>query len=258
MKIVLDLLQQGIGSTATDLAFNKKEYVKIRSIGSASHTFKYPDIHVSVDGVTGLANTAFSLPRVRAKCVGEITACPLTAIGAGYGATDTINVHRRPDVTISNGSRGIIEVIVSDGEIVRAFVKSGGGGYATPPRLVVDGIGKYAELVADVTNGVITSVTIVSSGKGYQQQSTSIRVVPTGNGAKLKANVSRWDINFLSKFRGAISENDDGVIIPSQNDNLGLKYVHAYASRKLRLVLGDNINADFSEKTSLTHSPILG
>ena len=69
---------------------------------------------------------------------------------------------------------------------------------------------------------------------------------------------SRWDINFLSKFRGAISENDDGVIIPSQNDNLGLKYVHAYASRKLRLVLGDNINADFSEKTSLTHSPILG
>ena len=71
-------------------------------------------------------------------------------------------------------------------------------------------------------------------------------------------NVSRWDINFLSKFRGVISENDDGVIIPSQNDNLGLKYVHAYASRKLRLVLGDNINADFSEKTSLTHSPILG
>ena len=113
-------------------------------------------------------------------------------------------------------------------------------------------------MVADVTNGVITSVTIVSSGKGYEQQSTSIRVVPTGNGAKLKANVSRWDINFLSKFRGAISENDDGVIIPSQNDNLGLKYVHAYASRKLRLVLGDNINADFSEKTSLTHSPILG
>ena len=48
------LTAAGIGSTATDLAFNKKEYVKIRSIGSASHTFKYPDIHVSVDGVTGL------------------------------------------------------------------------------------------------------------------------------------------------------------------------------------------------------------
>lgn len=252
------LASAGIGSTANDLAFNKGEYVKIGSIGSASHTFKYPDIHVSVDGVTGLANTAFSLPKVRAKCVGEITACPLTSVGSGYGATDTINVHRRPDVTISNGSRGIIEVIVAEGEIVRAFVKSGGGGYATPPKLEVDGVGKYAELVADVSNGVITSVTIVSSGKGYEQQSTSIRVVPTGSGAKLKANVSRWDINFLSKFRGAISENDDGVIIPSQNDDLGLKYVHAYASRKLRQVLSDNINPDFSEKTSLTHSPILG
>ena len=41
-------------------------------------------------------------------------------------------------------------------------------------------------------------------------------------------------------------------IIKEQGD-YGLKYVHAYASRKLRQVLDDNIENDFSEKSRVSH-----
>ena len=59
--------------------------------------------------------------------------------GTGYGVTDCINVHRRPNIEISNGSRGLVELVIARGEIVRAFVKDGGGGYATPPKIEVIG-----------------------------------------------------------------------------------------------------------------------
>ena len=248
----------GIGTTSNTLDYTKKNYIKFNSIGSAEHTFKYPDIHVSVNAVSGIANTTDSSPRVRPICLGNITQVPVRTGGTGYGVTDTINVHRRPNVTISNGSRALVDLVISDGRIVRAFVKDGGGGYATPPEIRVDGNGKFAKLVANISNGVVTSISIVDSGKDYTQENTTVTVVTTGSGVKLSANVTKWDIDILSKYRLNINESDDGIIIPSQNENNGLKYVHAYASRKLRQVLQDNINDDFSEKTVLSHSPILG
>jgi len=251
------LSSAGIGTTLTDVNYVKDDYVEFGNIGSANHTFKYPDLHIGVEAISGVANTTYSTPKLRPVCLGELIQCPITSSGTGYGVTDCINVHRRPDVTISNGSRGLIDVVIADGEIVQAFIKSGGGGYATPPKLEVRGDGQFAKLVANTTDGVITSVTIVSTGKGYTSKNTTVAVIPSGSGAKLVGNVQKWDISFLAKYRGNISENDDGVIIPSQGD-YGLKYVHAYASRKLRQVLDDNIENDFSEKSSVSHSPILG
>ena len=252
------LSSAGIGTTTSKLNYNKRNHVKFNNIGSSAHTFKYPDIHVSLKTISGVANTSYSTPVVRPICLGHITQCPVTSVGSGYGSTDTINTHRRPNVSISNGSRGLIDIVVAEGKIVRAFVKDGGGGYATPPELIVNGDGKFAKLVATVANGVITSVSISDPGKDYTQDKTTVSVSPIGSGAKLIANVSKWNINFLSKHRESINENDDGIILTSQNERYGLKYVHAYASRKLRQVLNDNIEDDFSEKTTLTHSPILG
>jgi len=248
----------GVGTTTSKLEFNKNQFIDLVSTGIGTHTFKYPDISVSVDAVSGTASTALSLPRVRPVCTGNISDAPLTLIGSGYGVTDTFNVHRRPSVTVSNGSGGVVDVVISNGEIVQAFVKIPGKGYVTPPNLNINGDGKYAKLVAVITNGSISDVIIVDSGKGYTQQNTTVSVQTVGNGVKFRADVKKWEIDFVQKYKRSISENDDGVIVQSQNSNYGNKYVHPYLSRKLRLVLNDNIESDFSEKTSLSHSPIVG
>ena len=253
-----NLASAGIGTTSTKLEFEKNQFIDIRSTGIGTHTFKYPDIYVSVDAVSGTASTALSTPRLRPVCTGNITDAHLTSVGSGYGITDTFNVHRRPSVTVSNGSGGVVDVVISNGEIVQAFVKIPGKGYVSPPNLLVVGDGKYAKLVATVSDGVITDVTIVDSGKGYTQENTTVSVQTVGVGAKFRADVKKWEIDLVQKYKKSISENDDGIIVQSQNENYGNKYVHAYISRKLRLVLNDNIESDFSEKTSLSHSPIVG
>ena len=252
------LTSAGIGTTSTFVNYNNRDYVKLNNSGTSLHTFKYPDIHVSINTISGIANTAYSAPVLRPVCHGHIVQCPITSVGSGYGSTDTLNIHRRPTVSVSNGSRGLIDVVISDGKIIRAFIKDGGGGYATPPEIVVNGDGRFAKLVSTVTNGVITSVSIVDSGKDYTSEKTTVSVVSSGSGAKVIANVKRWDVDFLTKYRNYINENDDGILLPSQNELYGLRYSHAFASRKLRLVLNDNIESDFSEKSTLTHSPIIG
>ena len=248
----------GIGTTSTTQNLNKNSFVDLRSVGSGTHTFKYPDINVSIDVVSGVANTSISNPRIRPLCTGSISNVHITNVGSGYGVTDTFNIHRRPDVTVSNGSGAEITVVVLNGEIDQALIKTGGGGYVSPPTLTVNGSGKYAKLIPTVTNGVITSVTIVDKGVGYLQKNTTVTVTPVGSGAKFRADVKKWDVDSVQKYKKTINENDDGIIVPSQNADYGSKYSHAYLSRKLRLILDDNIESNFAEKSTVSHSPIVG
>ena len=248
----------GVGTTATQLNYLKNQFVDLQSIGVGTHTFKYPDIHVSIDVNSGVADTSLSTPTLRAVCTGSISDIQLTSVGSGYGVTDTFNVHRRPNVTISNGSDALIDVIVLNGEIVGTKISDGGEGYVTPPTLTVNGDGKYAKLVATLTDGVITGVTIVDGGKGYLQRNTTVTVSPVGSGAKLTANVYKWNVDFVQRYKKTVSENDDGVILPSQNSEYGNRFVNSYLSSKLRFILNDNVESNFSEKSSVSHSPIVG
>ena len=144
-----------------------------------------------------------------------------------------------------------MDIVIDGGEIVQCFIKDGGGGYASPPTVRIDGDGKYAKIVPTVTNGVIINpVNIVDTGKGYTSQNTTVTVVPSGQGGSKLSNpeVSEWKVDFVSKYRKNINQNDDGILIPeNQNENFGLKYVHAYVIRKLRLVLQDNLEDDYTK-----------
>ena len=248
----------GIGTTSTTLDYDKQNTVNITSVGVGTHTFKYPDIHVNIDVVSGYASSTVSYPTVRPVCTGTISNVYITSSGAGYGVTNTFNVHRRPDVTISSGTGAIIDVIVSDGKISEGLVKNGGSGYSTPPILTVVGDGKYAKVVGTISGGKVTSVTVIDAGAGYTQEKTSINVTPVGSGAKFRADVKEWKVDFVQKHKKSFNQNDDGIIVPSQNSDYGNRYVHSYLSRKLRQILNDNIESDFSEKSTLSHSPIVG
>jgi hypothetical protein len=248
----------GVGTTSSTLNYIKNNYVDFTSIGVGTHTFKYPQIHVSIDVISGVANTSISTPTVNTICTGSIRNVHLTSVGTGYGVTETLNLHRRPSVTISNGTDAELDPVVINGEIDQVLIKNGGTGYVTPPTLRVDGVGKYAKLVATVTNGAITSVTVVDRGKSFVQGSTSIKVIPVGSGAKLRADVKKWEVDFVQRYKKTVNENDDGIIVPSQNSNYGNKFVHGYLSRKLRRVLGDNVDSSFGEESTPTHSPIVG
>ena len=112
-----NLYSEEFGTTSTTVNYSKGLYVDINSIGAGTHTFKYPDISVSMDVISGVGNTAVSFPVIRPICRGGITDIHLTNTGVGYGSSDTMNAHRRPLVTISNGLGGLVDVSITDGLI---------------------------------------------------------------------------------------------------------------------------------------------
>ena len=270
--IVLDenkfrLCSAGIGTTTSSVNYFKGRYVDLQSNGSGNHTFKYPDISVSLQTTVGFGTTALA-PVVRPRCLGTITDVFLTKDGGGYGSGNTLNAHLRPLVTISNGKSALVTVGVNTetGEITGAFVKIKGNEYASPPELIVEGEGKYAKLLSNVnSDGSLADINIIDSGKSYTQQpNTTVRVKPQGSGAVFRADLTEWKLTSLKKYEQYITDEDDGIIVPSQNPEYGSKFTSVYLPRKLRIELDDNIDKDdLSEQPggnfgAFRHSPIVG
>ena len=270
--IVLDenkfrLCSAGIGTTNSNVNYFKGRYVDLQSNGSGNHTFKYPDISVSLQTTVGFGTTALA-PVIRPRCLGSITDVFLTKDGGGYGSGNTLNAHLRPLITISNGKSALVTVGVNTetGEITGAFVKIKGTEYASPPELIVEGEGKYAKLLSNVSSdGSLSNINIIDSGKNYTQQpNTTVRVKPQGSGAVFRADLTEWKLTSLKKYEQHITDEDDGIIVPSQNPEYGSKFTSVYLPRKLRIELDDNINkSDLSElpggnSGAFRHSPIVG
>ena len=83
-----------------------------------------------------------------------------------------------------------------------------------------------------------------------------MRVKQQGSGAVFRADLKEWKTTTINRYKKSINQDDDGIIVPSQNTDYGLKFVSTYLPRPLRLKLDDNLFIDIGgqlKAVSYTH-----
>ena len=223
--------------------YDNKKYVKFHSLGIGTHSFSYPPIEIKIEHVSGITTSPSAEPIV----LGSIENIFITDGGKNYGSSDIMNYHRRPRIgTFSIISECILKPVLLDGSIVDVQILNPGRGYGKDIDIKIFGKGKYAELYPTVTNGRITSINILNSGIGYDEK-TTLFVQRRGSGARLIANIFEWKINQVEKNKDIISSDDEGLIVPSKNDEKTLEFIHFYPSKKLRYKVNNFIDKDNNE-----------
>jgi len=260
-SLVVNLDITGISTIVTNEVTTKfldqNKIIKFDSVGVGTHVFKYPDIRVRTQGFTSIGYTSVYQ---KAICLGKIDNVYLTKGGSSYGSEDTLNYERDPKVTVTTGSGGVIKPIVSEeGKIVDIIIQNKGRNYVTPPNLIVEGSGVDAQLTANIVDEKISSVNIINAGTGYSSYNTTVRVVSVGSsiGVSLKPNIQKWFVDNFEFHKSNYTNNNEGAIIPTGNDNYGNRYINFTLNRDLRYKLGDNITNNFEENLT-NHSPIVG
>ena len=253
------LSSAGIGATLGNINLINKRYERLNTLGVGTHTIQYPPIVIDVKSESSIGSTTIIKPILKPMVLGSVDGVFLENGGVSYGCTNIINFHRRPLVTIPEvTSEALLKPIIVNSSIVGIQIVNKGRGYRPDVTINIESPGKFCELLPIVENGSVVSVTVVRGGVGYAATNTRLTLQNSGSGLKLLANVNEWKINQVVKLKNIIS-NDDGIIHPSKNSELGLQFVNLYIPRSLRIQLGDNIGQNFAEISSgEVHSPLLG
>jgi photosystem II stability/assembly factor-like uncharacterized protein len=254
------LASAGIGETLGNINLVNKRYESLSTLGVGTHIISYPPIEVNIESLSSIESATIIEPILKPIVLGSVENVFLENGGVSFGCTDIINFHRRPFVGVSSiSSESLLKPIIINGSIVGVQIVNRGKGYRKDAYIVIEGSGQFAEIEATVENGSLVSTNILNGGIGYASTNTRLILQNRGVGLKLLANVNEWKINQVVKSKNIISGDDDGLIYPSQNPDLGLQFVNFYVPKKLRLQLSDNINPNFTEISGTTsHSPLLG
>lgn len=230
----------GVGGTVTE-NYTRKEYVKLKSQGSGSHIFNYPEISVNVN--VSFASTIVGVITATPKFRGKIVDAFLYEPGSDYGST-ILNFNKKPLLTVKNGKNAEFKPIILDGRIVRVQVQSGGSEYTAPPDLVVNSsTGSGCKLRAIVSNGSVTGVVVLKSGVNYEISNTNVIPSSPGSGLVLDAKIRDLTINSATRFNTWNGE------VLHKNDDLLQYGVLSY---------GSNTRNEFLDTDSSKHSPIIG
>ena len=81
--------------------YDKGKTVVIRGVGTGKHTIKYPKIEVKIETLSAIGSTTIIAPEISPKVLGSIESVYLEEGGIGYGCTNIMDFHRRPEVGIS-------------------------------------------------------------------------------------------------------------------------------------------------------------
>jgi hypothetical protein len=253
------LSEAGIGTSLNDSDFNNKKYVSFGSLGIGTHTFSYPPIEIAIESLSGIGSTTAVKPTLKPVVTGPIDSVFIVDGGIGYGSSDIINFHRRPYIGISSiTSEALLKPIILDGSIVDVQILNFGRGYNEGIDIAINGSGSFAELDPIIENGRIVNINVINGGIGYDKDKTSLSVVRRGNDAKFIGNIFEWKINQVEKNKNLLSLDDEGIIVPSKNQEFGLQFIHFYPPKILRKTINDHINNDNKEIINGIHSPIIG
>ena len=267
------LSEAGTATTISSVNFDRKSYVDLTSVGVGTHTFKYPAIAITIDGIVSTGDTsvtpsyynAIGIPVVR----GSLDNVFIRNGGAGYGVPDVINYQRSIDVEVQTGKEADIRAIVVDGKLTSAYIANSGSSYTSPPTINIIGSGRLAELNPTIVDGAITAVDIINSGIGYDDN-TTIEVIPAGTDAKLNAEIHEWKFNNVERYKKVLQL--DNISIPKK-DRLNRELVQITSGTSLkeskvvgfypgafyRQLLDDNVDSNGDEiTTGFSHSPIIG
>ena len=161
-----------------------------------------------------------------------------------------------PTVEITSGKNA--EILLQHdvyGRVTSTSLINRGEYYSDAPTLVVvdrSGRGKGAVLRCTVDeNGSINSVNVSHGGIDYNPSTTSVKIVPVGEGAQISTNVeyyefNRWDL--IESAPNQFFDEGNGFLYP---DSAGERNKFAYIADpiKLRERLEDN---------GFNHSPLIG
>lgn len=231
------------GSREADTTnFDIRKHVFLDSTGSGYQRFFFPPVECKIKVITRdqKEQELTATPVLR----GEIVDTILYEKGSNYGST-ILNFESSPNITIPFGTLGQIGLVISNGRINDAFVQNGGSGYSGPPDLEVISTGSTATgaiLRSVVEDGSITDVKVISGGVGYANTTTSVSVVPVGNGLRLDANVRPLILN-----KGYALDPDEMDYLFPSGDGLAVNVV-GYGN-SIRTFLKDDGSG---------HSPIIG
>ena len=254
------LYSAGVSTQLSSENYDKNKFVKFESLGVGTHTFGYPPIEIKVESKSGTGATTIITSELVPIVLGSIDDVYLEDGGIGFGCTDIINFHRRPNVGVSSiTSNAILKSIIIDGSIVDVQIINRGKGFRKNCEIIVGGSGNFAQLEPIISDGSIQSVNIVFGGVGYGSSDTTLTLKNRGQNAKFLANITEWKINQVFKSKEVINKDDDGILYSSKNTNLGLQFISFYVPKILRYQLSDNFTEDNRESTgTVNHSPILG
>ena len=248
------------GTIVASENYDHKKFVKFDNIGVGTHTFAYPKITISINTTSEQGDIDIVVPELEPKILGSIDDVFVEDGGVSYGCTSQFNYHRRPEVrTTKVSSKALLAPIIVGGTIVDVKIINKGHGYRLDSDIIVTGEGSFADLVPVVESGKITAVKVLNGGVGYNNDNTTLSVEARGKNAKFLGNVTNWKVNQVEKLKNQISDEDDGFLLPSRNETLGLEFVNFFIPKKLRYQLGDNFTQNNVESPNTkVHSPIVG
>jgi hypothetical protein len=225
----------GIGVTEKDFFYRTNQYIDFTSVGVGTHTFNYPNISVTLSGKIGISSIGSETFEAQIQPVfrGEITSVHLKNSGVGYGSSDIINIVKEPEVSLVSGQDAQLLPVISNGRISEVLVLSTGRNYNSVPILTIVGDGVGAVVTPIIENNSLKSVKVIEPGQGYSSKNTSILVSFPGSGCSFKSNIQTWRVNLFERNFNTFT-SDDGFIESSINDEYELQYCNIYAPRKLR------------------------
>ena len=147
----------GVGTTAKDFYYIKKEYDNLIYVVVSTLTFNFTRIKVEIYCSVGISsiegNTFQCIPQPIVR--GEVTSIHLTENGVGYGSSEILNFNRQPNIDLYTGRNGeLLPIVDAKGEIIDVAINNRGDSYNTPPSISVAGVGTGAELVPEIIDAV--------------------------------------------------------------------------------------------------------